>query len=291
MRTNLLKIGAAFLMIACLSGFASGAVAANGPNFSQANGIATISTGTAKFTVTGGNNVPDFHIQQNGSNSNYLVKFVNMQEFVDKNNDGLFQQSEAVPLGQTIFPGQGWNFSGFQTTNDSNGNLSMLNFNFTHSGTPSIDLQNYVNITAGNQIKFNIALSQYTWKSTNSTAKLAIEMQVAGGNLSAGSGNDLTFGNAFFNTVNTAVSNGATIGVSTQISTGNSFYIIIDHFNGNFTLDPLFGVTSVSSSTPTSSATSSSSSNPSSSVTPGFEVIPFLAGFAVVGVVLIKRRN
>lgn len=286
MRTNLLKIGAAFVMIACLSGFASGSVAANGPSFSQANGIATISSSTAKFTVTGGNNVPDFHIQHSGSNTNYLVKFMNMQEFVDKNNDGLFQQSELVARSQTTFPGQGWNFSGFHQTNDTNGNLSMLNFNFTHTGTPSIALQNYINIAAGNQLKFDIAVNQYSWTSTSTSAKLAIEMQIAGGNLSKGTGNNLNFGNAYLNTVNTATSNGATIGVSTQISNGNTFYIIIDHFNANFTLDPLFGVNSVSST-----STPSNSSTPSASSTPGFEVIPFVAGFAVIGIVLIHKRK
>ena len=125
-------------------------------------------------------------------------------------------------------------------------------------------------------------------------------MQVAGGNLTAGSNNDLSFGNAFFNTVTSADSNGASIGVTTQISTGSTFYIIIDHFTSNFTLDPLFGVSSSSStsgstasSTSSSISASNSASTPGSSntsSTPGFEVLPFLAGFAVIGLIMTKKR-
>ena len=139
MYKNLFKISAAFLINAFISGFSFGVAAANGPQYSQANGIVSVQTPSATFSVTGGNNVPAFHIQHNGSNTNYLVRFVDIEEFVDSNGNGQFSQNEAVIGGTTIFPGAGWNFSGFNTTNDTNGNIGMINFNFTHTTAPMIN--------------------------------------------------------------------------------------------------------------------------------------------------------
>ena len=298
MRKTVFQISAAFVILAFVSGFASGAAAVGGPQLSQANGVASVKTDQATISVTGGDNVPFYHIQHNGSNTNYLVKFSDMQEFVDKNNDGMFQPNEAVAQGTTQFPGLGWQFSNFVTTNDSNNNIQNIDFNFTHAATssvtgstPMIGLYNHINVTAGNQIKFDIAVGQYTWQSTNASAKLAIKIQVAGGNLSAGTGNDLTFGNAYFNTVTSAQSNGADINVATQVSTGSSFYIIVDHFNGNFTLDPLFGVNSASSTGTSSASSSSSSGSGSSTKSAGLELLPILGGFAVLGLVMTKKRK
>ena len=292
MNKNLFKIVATVMMVVFISGFASGVAAVNGiPQPSMTNGMASITTNNATISVTGGNNVPFYHIQSKGSNTHYEVKFINMQEFVDKNNDGLFQNSELVTRSASLFPGKNWNFSGFQTVNDSSNNIQMVNFNFTEGTAPHIALDNHINITAGNQIKFDLALSNYTWTSTNTSAKLAIEMQIAGGNLSSSKTNQLSFGNGYFNTVSQATSNGNNIAVTTQISTGNTFYLVFDHFSGNFTLDPTFGVQSTSStatSTPTSSSTPVAST--SSKTTP-VALLPVLGSFAVVGIVVMKKRK
>lgn len=299
MRSKIFKISAAFVMIAVLSGFATGATAAGDPHISQANGIATITTVQGTISVTGGDNVPFYHIQANGSNTTYLVKFVNMQEFVDKNNDSLFQQNEVVPNSSTTFPGIGWIFSGFKTTNSTANSIQQVNFNFIHDVAPMLALTNYVNVTAGNQINFNIALSQYNWKSTNSTAKLAIEMQISGGKLQKGnSTNDLTFGNAYFNTVSNAQTSSGNITVTTQIANSNTFYLLFDHFNGNFTLDPLFGVNSIPASginTSTSITGTTTINNPttgtiSTTKTTSLGILPILGGLAVIGLVTAKKK-
>lgn len=306
MNKNLFKIGAIVMMIAFLSGFASGVATVNGiPQPSESNGVASITTNNATISVTGGNNVPFYHIQSKGTNTSYEVKFVNMQEFTDKNNDSLFQNSELVPQSTTLFPGANWNFSGFNTVNDSNNNSQMVNFNFTHATAPQISLDNHINVTAGNQIKFDLALANYTWKSTNTSTKLAIEMQIAGGNLSSTSQNQLTFGNGYFNTVSQAQTPNGNVSVTTQIANGNTFYLLFNHFNGNFSLDPVFGVqsTSSTSSTSTSSSSTSSTSTASNSVSSSTSVastsskttplalLPVLGSFAVVGIVVMKKRK
>ena len=292
MQSKFLKIVAVTIMIAFISGFASSVVAVGNPGFSQANGQVDITTPQAAISVTGGSNVPFYHIQLSNSNTSYLVKFQDLEEFVDKNGDGLFQSSELVPLSTTAFPGLNWNFSGFNTVNDSTGNVQLINFNFTHATAPIIDLNNHINVTNGNQIKFDINFSQYSWVSTNSSAKLAIKMQVAGGNLTGGSsGNNITFGSAYFNTVSTATSSSGNIEVTTQIVNTNTFYIIFNHFNANVTLDPIFGVLSTSSVSTSNSSTNNSVGQSATSSTPGFEALSILAGLAVIGIVITKRRH
>ena len=300
MQKKFLQIGAFLIIIAFVSGFATNVSAVGNPQPLEANGIVSVQTNLGNISVTGGDNVPFFHIKLNGTPNNaYQVNFLSMQEFVDKNNDGLFQTNEIVPNSNSPFPGIGWAFSGFNLVNDSNNNLQMVNFNFSHDVAPMLAISNHVNVTAGNQIKFDLALNQYTWKSNNNSAKLAISLKVAGGVLSKdNSKNDLTFGNAFFNTVDTADSNGNTISVTTQIGTGSTFYLIFDHFDGNFTLDPLFGVNSVSS-TSTNSATSTSSGSSSSSSTVGssssktaaLDIFPVLGSIAVLGLVIKQKRK
>ena len=295
MQSKLQKIVALTVMIAFISGLASSVVAIGNPGFTQANGVVDITTSQATISVTGGSNVPFYHIQLSNSNTSYLVKFQDLEEFVDKNGDGLFQSSELVPLSTTTFPGLNWNFSGFNTVNDSTGNVQLVNFNFTHNTAPMIDLNNHINVTNGNQIKFDINLSQYSWVSTNSSAKLAIKMQVAGGNLTSGANsNNITFGSAYFNTVSTATSTSGNIDVTTQIVNTNTFYIIFNHFNANVTLDPLFGVLSTSSTGSVSTSNSSTNNSIGQSATssaPGFEALSILAGLAVVGIVINKKRN
>ncbi len=284
-----------------MSGFASGVATVNGnPQPTEKNGVATVVTDNATISVTGGNNVPFYHIQSKGSNTSYLVKFVDMEEFVDKNNDGLFQANELVPLSTNIFPSSSWIFSGFQTVNDSTNNVQMVNFNFTQYSMPSVSLNNHINVKTGNQIKFDINVNKYTWKSSNSSAKLAIKMQIAGGNLSSGqNSNDLTFGNGYVNTVSTAQTPNGNINVKTQIANGNTFYLLFDHFNGNLSLDPILGVQSTSSTSGSTTSSASSSSTPTSSSQPlttsskttALGLFPILASFAVVAIVVTKKRK
>lgn len=290
MQTKFFKLIGALVLVAFLSGFVSGAMAAGQPSVSQANGKATVTTDQATISVTGGGNVPFYHIQLKNDNISYEVKFQNSLEFVDKNNDGMYQQNELVAQSDKQFPGIGWDFSGFSKTNDSNGNLANVDFNFTHTATananpvtayPTISLNNHINVTNGNQVKFDIVMNDYSWISSNASAKFAIKFQIAGGNLTSSSSEGLTFGGAYFNTVSTASSPSGDVNVATQIDSGNSFYLIFDHFDGNFTLDPLFGATSSNSG--------SSTSSPSSA--PGFEAFSLLGGFAVIGLVYIKKRN
>lgn len=290
MQSKLFKMIAVTIMIAFLSGFASASVAVGNPTTlaPPMNGKVTVTTSQASISVTGGNNVPFYHIQLTNSNKSYEIKFQNLQEFVDSNNDGQFQNSELVPLSSTSFPGLGWNFSGFNTVNDTNGNIQNVNFNFTHTATTSISLNNHIDVANGNQVKFDILLNNYLWQSSNTSAKLAIKIQVAGGNLTAGANaNDLSFGSGFFNTVSTASSPNGNVGVTTQIVNTNTFYIIFDHFSSNITLDPLFGVLSTSGST---SGPTSNTSPSSTHSTPGFEVIALLGGLAVIGLITAKKR-
>ena len=279
MNSKGIKLIATFLMIAFLFSISTIGLASSQPTFSQSNGKATITTDQATISVTGGGNVPFFHIQLNGTKTTtYEVKFSSIQEFVDVKGNGQFQNSEAVQGSGISLPSLNWNFGGFNTTNDTNGNIQTINFNFTTSGTPSLQLRNHIDVSKGNQIKFDLIVKNYAWKSTNSSAKLAVGFQISGGNLTKGSGaNDLQFGEASFSSISTASTPDGNINVATQIASGNSFYLIYNHFNDSFEHDPTFSAVS-------SSGTASQTKGV------GLELLPILAGLAVIGIVYTKKR-
>ena len=298
MQTKLFKLLGAIMLVAFLSGFVSGALAVGQPSLNQSNGKADVTTDQATISVTGGSNVPFYHIQLKNDNKSYEVKFEQSLEFVPTSSSGAFSPSEVVAQSTKSFPGAGWTFSGFNTTNDTNGNIANVNFNFTHaastsvnptSSLPSISLNNHIDMTNGNQIKFDILMSQYKWVSTNTSAKLAIKMQIAGGNLSSSSSGKLSFGNAYFDSVSSASTPSGNVNVGLQVDTGSTFYIIVDHFDGNFTLDPLFGA--VATSTGSSSGSSSTNTAANTGSAPGFEILPVLAGLAIIGVVYTKKKS
>lgn len=266
------KIIATILIIAFLTSASMSGLAASTPNYNQKNGVANVNTGKANISVTGGLQVPFFHIQLNNSKTSYLVKFSSIQRFVDLNKDGKVQPNEISPASSTPLPGLNWMFSGFQLSNNNN----TINFNFTTKTTKNttIELNVHVDTTQGNSLKFDLIVQNYDWQSDNPSARLAIKFQIAGGNLtqSKSNSNDLHFGNAQFNTVSTASSPEGNINIATQIDSGSSFYLLINHFNNSFELDPTFSV------------------SPSSS-TPGFEVFALISGFTVIGVIVSLRRR
>ena len=282
MQSNVFKFIATFLLLIFLFSSISEVAATGKPQFVESNGKVDVTTDQATISVTGGGNIPFFHIQLNNSKTAYEVKFSSIEEFVDTNGDGMFQQSEAVPNSGISLPSLNWAFSGFSNATDSNNNIQTLNFNFTTSSSskgPVLGLRNHIDVSKGNQLKFDLSVGQYTWTSNNDTAKLAVKFQIAGGNLTQGSSsNDLSFGDAQFNSVSTAQTPDGNINVHTEIASGNSFYLIYDHFKGNFTHDPTFSVVA-----------GSSSGNASTGVSLG--LLPILGGLAVIGIVYTKKRR
>ncbi len=276
-------IAITMIMVFLLGPFVSGATAVGKPVFTENNGKAEIKTDQATLSVTGGGNVPFFHIQLNGSNNQYQVKFSSIQEFVDKNGNGMLDNGEAVPnSGVPALASLNWAFSGFKTVNDSSNNIQMINFNFTSAATnkdPGLSIDNHVDVSKGNQIKFDLAINHYTWTSTNNSAKLAVKFQISGGNLTQGSNNnDLSFGEAHFNSVSTASTPDGDINVTTQVDSGNSFYLIYNHFNNSFVHDPTFSAVAGSTTGTNTSGVS-------------LEVLPMLGGLAVIGIVYTKKRR
>ena len=269
------KIITFIVMIAFLFSTSITGIAAGNPVYNQSNGVANVTTSQASISVTGNGNVPFFHIQLNGSSTTYEVKFVSLQEFVDKNNNNQFDQSESVPASIDSLAAVSWNFSGFHTTNNtssSNSTVQKIDFNFTSTtSSPSIQLRTHIDLSQGNQLKFDLVISNYTWKSTDTAAMLAVKFQIAGGNLT-GSGNTLQFGNAKFSSVSSATTTSGNINVSTQIDTGSTFYLLFSHFSNGFELDPTFSVSSSSS-------------------TPGFEILPLAGSLMIVAIVVLKNKK
>ncbi len=271
------QISAIIVVVVFLTSIGAGATTNTNPHVSEANGKVDVVTNQATISVTGGGNIPFYHIQSKNSNTNYLVKFVSLEEFNDKNNDGQFQHNELVPKSYSSFPSLGWKFSGFLLTNDSSNNIQKIDFSYNSS---TIELDNHINVANGNQIKFDIIINQYSWLSTSSS--LAIKLQISGGSLSKNSeGNDVSFGNAYLKTVTTAQPTSGNVPVSPQVDSANSLYILINHFDGKMILDPLFGVTNTSGN----SGSSSNSTN-----TAGLELFPILGSCIAIGIIGSKKR-
>ena len=287
MNTKYFKILAISMIVVFLLGpFVSGVAATSKPAFTQSNGKVDVQTDQATISVTGGGNIPFYNIKLNGtSKASYEVKFSSIQEFVDKNGNGLIDNGELVPNSGVSLASLNWDFSGFSTTNDSSNNIQKIDFNFTSAASsknPEIQLRNHIDVSQGNSIKFDLIMAGYTWTSTNTSAKLAVKFQIAGGNITQGSNkNDLSFGEAQFSSVSTASTPDGNINVNTQVDNGNSFYLIYDHFNGNFEHDPTFSAVAQSGTDTTSSKTSGVS----------LELLPILTGLALVGILYTKKRK
>jgi hypothetical protein len=283
MKNKIFKIIAISLAIAMLFGMVAQASAHGSEiHFTHNNGKVDITTDEATISVTGGGNVPFYQIKlADNDSSNYQVKFSGLEEFVDKNNDGEFQNSESVPQSKLSFPGQDWTFSGFETINDTSNVVEKIDFNFTSSGTPMIELRNHIDVSNGNEIKFDIAIDNYDWTSTNNSAKLVIKMQITSGNLTKGSNsNDLTFGDAYFKSVSSAQTGDGDIDVSTQIENSNTFFLIYSHFNSSFIHDPTFGAVAGSN-------TNTTSRGPGISL----EFLPILGGLTIISIIYTKKRK
>lgn len=283
MNSKTLKLLAAGILIAFSFGLVSEVSAVGKSNFDKNSGKADIQTNQAEISVTGGGNVPYYHLQLNNSKSSYEVKFSGIQEFVDNNGDELFQNSESVQGSSLNFPSSGWDFSNFSNTTDSSGNIAKIDFNFTHTSNngPNIQLRNHIDFSTGNQIKFDIVVDKYQWKSTNDSAKLVISMQITGGSLKNNTNNnDVTFGDAFLKSVSSAQTSGGDINVDTQVGSGNTLYLIYGHFNSGFVHDPTFGAV-------VGTSTNSSSVNTGVSL----EWFPIISGLVVIGLVYTKKRK
>lgn len=275
MQSKVFKLLAITMIMIFIFGYVSGVAAAGQPQKNYSNGQANITTSQAAISVNGNGNLPFFHIKLNNQNTTYEVKLVSAQEWVN---------NKAVPSSGISMPSLGWTFSNFNTVNDSSNNIQSINFNFTSSAKksgPLIQLDNHVNIANGNQIKFDLIVNNYVWTSHNTSAQFAVKFQIAGGNLTQGSGsnsNNLSFGNAQFNSVSTASTPNGNINVATQLASKNSFYLIYNHFNGNFTHDPTF-----------SAVVSSNTASTTKGL--GLELLPVISGFAVIGIVIAKKRH
>ena len=275
MQSKVFKLLAFSIIMIFIFGYVSGVAAAGKPQKNFSNGQADITTDQATISVNGNGNIPFFHIKLNNQNTTYEVKLVSIQEWVN---------NKAVPSSGISMPSLGWTFSNFNTVNDSNNNIQSINFNFTsktNGNGPSIQLDNHVNIANGNQIKFDLIIKNYVWISNNASAQLAVKFQIAGGNLTQGSGsnsNNLSFGDAQFNSVSTASTPDGNINVATQLDGKTTFYLIYNHFSESFEHDPTFTAVVTNS---TGTATKGL----------GLEFLPIISGLAVIGIVFAKKRH
>ncbi|RLI37817.1 hypothetical protein DRO55_00415 [Candidatus Bathyarchaeota archaeon] len=171
-------------------------------------GLYTVTAENITVKVSSGI-IPHFHFWYTEDNSTvYHVKFVQLAEFIDGNNDSAFQHNETVrptdtgpglfhtPIFSFSEGARGWNFSGFYNITSDEAILG-VGFNFTLNGTRSpifrdlyIELRCriylndtrlnvtandqavYYNMTGGAELKVDVVIKNWPWLTDHSMLAL-----------------------------------------------------------------------------------------------------------------------
>ncbi|MHA2270765.1 MAG: hypothetical protein ACXACI_02815 [Candidatus Hodarchaeales archaeon] len=203
----------------------------------------------------------------------HLVKFLELFEFEDQNNNGVFDQGDRRNAESKItFPASTWSFSDF-AVDESENSVSAVHFNFTHDGSPAIDLRNHVYARASNTLKFDIAIDEYTWHSEGSDAMLAIKILFSGrGAIQSQERNRYAIGDGFFSFEESAQGAGGSVNVSGIMEGNNAIYLCYEHFGSFLFHDPEVGVSE------------STEDN-------GVELLVVMSGMLIAAIFLVQRRR
>ncbi len=279
----------AVLAVAMLGiGIPAVAAQSTGLQYSYSAGIATLSTDSLNVMVVGINQSPHFHWwDPNNDSIDYHVRFISLFEANDTDGDGVFtRQVDTVVGPRFMLPTAGWEFSGFETVNES-GVVTAVNFNFTSTseydprpggpmgdyshlpGLSNFDVMVQIRVhlyaSTPNQLKFDVVVDGWNW--TYNTSILVLQYTIAesghGQSMPESTptgfhktGTQFHFDNAYMNYESEALSLQAQNSVQVKASygegigneNGESVYLSFGYF-GNNTLvyDPVIGISSESS--------------------------------------------
>lgn len=223
---------------------------------------ATIITDSLTVNITGGENVPKFNFWETDQSENvYKLQFSGIFEIEDNLENGTlgaYDQTEDKKLGGTIeaLSPFRWDFSDF-TLEEENSELIGLHFNITSTDGPSdidwkIQFRNHLYIETDFQLKFDVLIDNYEFQ--HAEGFLVLAFKIGSNDPVIQNGNEIVFGNGFFNIENTAEANGETIPVGLSIGDEDAdpkIYLTYGHFSGNLLHDPTLGIRTSRVSNPT----------------------------------------
>ena len=158
--------------------------------YNPANKQVTLTTPTLDVRVSTDGNVPHFMFwdptfTDPSTRILYHVQFIQLIEFNDMNDDGMFTQGTDHVIDPILGLGQvDWDFSGFITEEDD-GTTTAVHFNFTLNyvqgmgfETLSMELCCHINATNNNELKFDVVISGWPWASTDTLLALRWDLMV-----------------------------------------------------------------------------------------------------------------
>ncbi len=268
-------IGIFLITALILSAYGSATIAMPGDSkikHEVQSGIVTVETDSIVVETVGNNELP-FYFFWSTSNPDekYKLQFYTMFEIIDTNDNGIYDPTEdqVVANSRVALSAFAWEFSDVITDTDANGNVTAVHFNMTSTSrvgviSPEFTLQIRNHLYAENisALKFDIVITNYTFKDDNAKLVLAFQLVLADKNKEMHTykhqtRESLKFGDAYFET-NTTAQDKLQHEVQAKLSYGEDIeqhmedtkmvYLTYSHFNGDLVHDPVIGVDTGSSS-------------------------------------------
>jgi len=172
--------------------------------FNYTNGMILLETPELSVRITAMQQVLHFMYWNTSDPSIvYNAKFVSLFEFVDSNNDSVYQANETVPRSVVPLSTFMWDFTGFQNITDENDNVIGVMFGYISTKVnvpfqPDLHVAIYcylfyedaeingISVNGLTELKFTIEISNWTWVSNESL--LGVRFDLSWSNASEGEG-------------------------------------------------------------------------------------------------------
>ncbi len=267
--SKFLLISMVFLLVASTSVVSSSAIGAE-----TQNGTTTLETDALIMEIRGDSNVPQFFFWENANDTTtYKFQLDQIFEAIDNNSNGIYDLGEDLKVPNTLIAlsSRTWDFSEFDLEIE-NDVTTAIHFNLTsvedHTNdngngpvTNEVMIQFRIHLYLDEEasIKFDVVIDGYEFAEDEAMLVVAFKLITTENENEVQAQvqnevqNKLTFGDAYFESKDTADVNGTSeqlaVGLSYGLEegneAGNKIYLAYEHFDGSMVHDPILGLSSV----------------------------------------------
>ena len=259
-----------FLLIA-----STGVISSSAINAEEQNGTVTLETDALIMEIRGASNVPQFFFWENANDTTtYKFQLDQIFEAIDNNTNGVYDLDEDTMVANSMISltSRIWEFSDFVLETDADDVTTAIHFNMTstedhtteHGNAPvtnevMIQFRIHIYLEQEASIKFDVVIDGYEF--ANDEAMLVVAFKLittenqneVQAQVKSEVQNKLSFGDAYFESKDTADVNGTNeqlaVGLSYGLEegeeSGNKIYLAYEHFDGSMVHDPILGLSSV----------------------------------------------
>lgn len=262
MRATIIKLLSLTLFVGLfLATTVSGVPAENNWSYNYSNGKVTLATDNIAIEITGQANTPMFFFwDPSDVDTTYKIQFIKVFEVID-DGDGVYTSNDQnVVNSQLALAKYTWEFSDF-VTDMENDSVTAVHLNITSlpdtngmvEDLPVIQFNNHLYADDPSAIKFDVVIDNYTWHDPSAMLVLGYTIVLPDNRLNQ-TGNQIQFGEAYFQAQTQAQANGSNIDVGLSYGDGDNgtmLYLSYEHFDGLMVHDPTIGLSSVVVTDPT----------------------------------------